>query len=53
MKVADKLYVRQIGRSSRYEVIVQRNEVAANLHDVGIGISKVLPVAMSFWIVTG
>ncbi|MEO5326978.1 MAG: DUF3696 domain-containing protein [Magnetococcus sp. THC-1_WYH] len=44
MQVADKLYVRQISRSSRYEVIVQRNEVAANLRDVGIGISQVLPV---------
>lgn len=44
MKVADKLEVRQLGRSSRYEVVVHRAGVAANLRDVGIGISQVLPV---------
>ncbi len=44
MKVADKLEVRQVGRSSRYEVVVHRDGVAANLRDVGIGISQVLPV---------
>lgn len=44
MKVAEKLEVRQQGRSNRYELIVHRNEVACNLRDVGIGISQVLPV---------
>ena len=44
MKVADKLEVRQIGRSSRYEVVVHKNDVVANLRDVGIGVSQVLPV---------
>lgn len=44
MKVADKLEVRQLGRSTRYEVVVHRNGVAANLRDVGIGVSQVLPV---------
>ncbi len=44
MKVADKLEVRQLGRSTRYEVVVHRDGVAANLRDVGIGISQVLPV---------
>ncbi len=44
MKVADKLEVRQVGRSSRYEVVIHRDGVAANLRDVGIGISQVLPV---------
>lgn len=44
MKVADKLEVRQLGRSTRYEVVVHRAGVAANLRDVGIGISQVLPV---------
>jgi predicted ATPase len=44
MNVADKLEVRQIGRSTRYEVVVHRNGVIANLRDVGIGVSQVLPV---------
>lgn len=44
MKVADKLEVRQLGRSTRYEVVVHKNNVAANLRDVGIGVSQVLPV---------
>lgn len=44
MKVADKLDVRQQGRSTRYELIVHRNGVACNLRDVGIGVSQVLPV---------
>jgi predicted ATPase len=44
MKVAEKLEVKQIGRSSRYEVVVHRDGVIANLRDVGIGVSQVLPV---------
>lgn len=44
MTLAEKLEVRQIGRSTRYEVVVHRQGVAANLRDVGIGISQVLPV---------
>jgi len=44
IKVAEKLEVRQIGRSSRYEVVIHRDGVIANLRDVGIGISQVLPV---------
>lgn len=44
MGVADKLEVRQQGRSNRYELIVHRDGVACNLRDVGIGISQVLPV---------
>lgn len=44
MKIAEKLEVRQQGRSNRYELIVHRNGVACNLRDVGIGISQVLPV---------
>lgn len=44
MKVADKLEVRQQGRSTRYELLVHRNGLACNLRDVGIGISQVLPV---------
>ncbi|MDF2863904.1 MAG: hypothetical protein K0S02_4176, partial [Achromobacter mucicolens] len=44
MKVAEKLEVRQQGRSSRYELVVHRDDVACNLRDVGIGVSQVLPV---------
>lgn len=44
MKVADKLEVKQLGRSTRYEVAIHRDGVEANLRDVGIGISQVLPV---------
>src|SRR5690606_16453368 len=44
MKVAEKLEVKQLGRSTRYEVVVHKDGVEANLRDVGIGVSQVLPV---------
>jgi len=44
MGVADNLEVRQLGRSSRYEIVVSRDGVVANVRDVGIGVSQVLPV---------
>ncbi|WP_421575766.1 DUF3696 domain-containing protein [Stenotrophomonas maltophilia] len=44
MKVAQRLEVRQQGRSSRYELMIHRDGVACNLRDVGIGVSQVLPV---------
>lgn len=44
MRVADRLEVRQQGRSNRYELIVHRDGLACNLRDVGIGVSQVLPV---------
>ncbi|MCY1705410.1 AAA family ATPase [Pannonibacter sp. SL95] len=44
MGVADRLEVRQQGRSNRYELIIHRNGLASNLRDVGIGLSQVLPV---------
>lgn len=44
MKVADSIEARQVGRSTRYELVVTRDGVAANIRDVGIGISQVLPV---------
>lgn len=54
MKVAEKLEVRQIGRSTRYEVVIHRDGVVANLRDVGIGISQVLPVlTIAFFAPTG
>jgi energy-coupling factor transporter ATP-binding protein EcfA2 len=54
MNIADKLEVRQQGRSNRYELIVHRDGVACNLRDVGIGISQVLPVlVVSFFAPSG
>lgn len=44
MGVADRIEVRQQGRSNRYELLVHRDGAACNLRDVGIGISQVLPV---------
>jgi len=44
MKIADKLEVKQIGRSTRFEVVVRLGGVESNLRDVGIGVSQVLPV---------
>lgn len=44
MRVAERLEVRQVGRSPRYEIVVHRDGVTANLRDVGFGISQVLPV---------
>ncbi len=42
--VAERLEARQVGRSSHYEIVVHKDGVVANLRDVGIGISQVLPV---------
>lgn len=44
MGVADKLEVKQLGRSTRYEIVVSKDGIEANLRDVGIGVSQVLPV---------
>ncbi|AUL97005.1 DUF3696 domain-containing protein [Vibrio vulnificus] len=44
MNMADRLLVRQQGRSNRYELSIQRGEIESNLRDVGIGVSQVLPV---------
>lgn len=44
MDLADQLQVRQVGRSTHYEVVIDSQSVSANLRDVGIGISQVLPV---------
>jgi len=44
MRIADKVEVRQVGRSSRYELVIHKDGVVANLRDVGIGVSQVLPV---------
>ncbi|OSP53508.1 DUF3696 domain-containing protein [Pseudoruegeria sp. SK021] len=47
MKLAEKLEVKQQGRSNRYELIVHRDGIACNLRDVGIGVSQVLPVLVA------
>lgn len=47
MKVAEKLTIKQQGRSSRYEIMVHKDGVAANLRDVGIGIPLILPVLVA------
>lgn len=44
MNLADRLKVHQVGHSNRYEVVIDAQAVSANLRDVGIGISQVLPV---------
>ena len=44
MGVAEEIQVRQLGRSSRYEIVILRDGVTSNLRDVGIGVSQVLPV---------
>ena len=44
MNLADKLELRQVARSARYEVVVHRDGIQSNLRDVGIGVSQVLPV---------
>ncbi|WP_062270394.1 AAA family ATPase [Endozoicomonas arenosclerae] len=43
MKVAEKLEIKQLS-AGHYNVLIHRDGVAANLRDVGIGISQVLPV---------
>ena len=43
MKIADKLEVKQLS-AGHYSVLIHRDGVVANLRDVGIGVSQVLPV---------
>ena len=47
MDLADRLVVRRLGRSTRYELIVEREGEPANLKDVGVGVSQVLPVIVA------
>lgn len=44
MGMAEQLSVRAVGRSGRYELLVHHDGVVANLRDVGVGVSQVLPV---------
>lgn len=43
MKIAEKLEVKQLS-AGHYSVLIHRDGVVANLRDVGIGVSQVLPV---------
>jgi predicted ATPase len=46
--------VRRVARSNRYEIVLHREGVKANLRDVGIGVSQVLPVlTLAFFAPTG
>lgn len=47
MRVAERLEVRQQGRSNRYELLIHRDGNFCNIRDVGIGISQVLPVLVA------
>jgi len=47
MDLADSLEVRQIGKSSRYELFITHNNETSNLKDVGVGVSQVLPVIVA------
>ena len=44
MGVAERIEVRQVGRSNHYELLVHKDGVAANVRDVGVGVAQVLPV---------
>ena len=47
LEVADGLQVRALGRSARYELLVQHRGTLVNLKDVGVGVSQVLPVIVA------
>lgn len=47
MKVADKLEIRPLGRSTRYEIVVHQDGATTNLRDVGMGVALVLPVLVA------
>jgi predicted ATPase len=47
MDLADNLMVKQLGGSTRYELIVERQGEFTNLKDVGVGVSQVLPVIVA------
>lgn len=47
MELADGLRVRSLGKSARYELLIEQNGEASNLKDVGVGVSQVLPVIVA------
>ncbi|HBA86883.1 MAG TPA: hypothetical protein DCZ75_02520 [Geobacter sp.] len=47
MDLADNLSVKQLGSSTRYELLVTRQGETSNIKDVGVGVSQVLPVIVA------
>ena len=47
MNLADGLSIRALGRSARYELLIENDGRASNLKDVGVGVSQVLPVIVA------
>jgi energy-coupling factor transporter ATP-binding protein EcfA2 len=47
MDLADDLSVRSLGRSARHELLVEQHNEAANVKDVGVGVSQVIPVVVA------
>jgi hypothetical protein len=47
MNLADGLSIRALGRSARYELMIENDGQASNLKDVGVGVSQVLPVIVA------
>jgi predicted ATPase len=47
MKLADRIEVRRLGDSARYELLIEREGRKSNIKDVGVGVSQVLPVIVA------
>jgi energy-coupling factor transporter ATP-binding protein EcfA2 len=47
MELADRLWVKPLGNSSRYELLVEHHGEQTNLRDVGVGVCQVLPVIVA------
>lgn len=47
LDVAEGLQVRALGRSARYELLVNHRGAVVNLKDVGVGVSQVIPVVVA------
>jgi len=47
MELADRLAVKPLSGSTRYELLIERQGERTNLKDVGVGVSQVLPVIVA------
>ncbi len=47
MNLANGLLIKKLGKSGRYELLIQNNEEYSNLKDVGVGVSQVIPVIVA------
>ncbi|WP_246545471.1 AAA family ATPase [Pelotalea chapellei] len=47
MELADELSVKQLGSSTRCELMIKRDGETSNIKDVGVGVSQVLPVIVA------